>query len=41
MNRIVHFEIPAADLQRAADFYKKVFGWKIEKWPNGAQEYWW
>lgn len=40
MNRIVHFEIPAADLQRAADFYRKVFGWKIEKWPNGEQEYW-
>ncbi|MBN1307813.1 MAG: VOC family protein [Chitinispirillaceae bacterium] len=40
MNRIVHFEINAADLQRAADFYSKVFGWKIEKRPYGDEEYW-
>ena len=40
MNRIVHFEISADNLQRAADFYTKAFGWKIEKWPNGAEEYW-
>ena len=40
MNRIVHFEINAADLRRAADFYSKVFGWKIEKWPYGDGEYW-
>ena len=40
MNRIVHFEIPAENLQRAADFYTGVFGWKIEKWPDGAGEYW-
>jgi len=37
--RIVHFEIPADDPQRAAAFYKKAFGWKIEKWP-GPMEYW-
>ena len=40
MNRVVHFEIPVADRQRAADFYTQVFGWNIEKWPNGAEEYW-
>ena len=39
MSRIIHFEIPAADPQRAAAFYKKVFDWKIEKWP-GPMEYW-
>jgi hypothetical protein len=39
MPRVIHFEIPADDPQRAAAFYKKAFGWKIEKWP-GPMEYW-
>jgi uncharacterized protein len=39
MGRVCHFEIPASDPDRAAEFYKKVFGWKIEKWP-GPMEYW-
>jgi predicted enzyme related to lactoylglutathione lyase len=39
MSRIIHFEIPAADPERAATFYKKVFDWQIEKWP-GPMEYW-
>lgn len=37
--RIVHFEIPADDPERAKDFYEKVFGWKIEKW-DGPMDYW-
>jgi predicted enzyme related to lactoylglutathione lyase len=28
-NSIVHFEIPADDVERAKKFYGKVFGWKI------------
>jgi uncharacterized protein len=39
MSRVIHFEIPAADPERAAAFYKKAFGWKFEKWP-GPMEYW-
>ncbi len=39
MSRVIHFEIPASDPERASVFYKKVFGWKIEKWP-GPMEYW-
>ena len=39
MPRVVHFEIPAENPDRAAAFYKKAFGWKIEKWP-GPMEYW-
>jgi uncharacterized protein len=35
----VHFEIPADNPERAAAFYKKAFGWKIEKWP-GPMDYW-
>jgi uncharacterized protein len=39
MNRVVHFELPADNPDRAVDFYKKVFGWQIQKWP-GPQDYW-
>ena len=28
-NAIVHFEIPADDVQRAKKFYEEAFGWKI------------
>ena len=38
---IVHFEIPADDPERAAQFYRDMFGWKIDRWENGAgMEYW-
>jgi predicted enzyme related to lactoylglutathione lyase len=39
MSRVIHFEIPAADPDRAAAFYGKAFGWKFDKWP-GPMEYW-
>ena len=39
MPRVIHFEIPADDPERAVDFYKKVFGWKIDKW-GGPVNYW-
>ena len=39
MSRVIHFEIPASDPERAAVFYRKAFGWKIEKWP-GPTDYW-
>jgi predicted enzyme related to lactoylglutathione lyase len=39
MSRVIHFEIPANDPDRLSDFYKKVFGWKFEKW-DGPMEYW-
>src|SRR5262245_42740424 len=31
MNRVVHFEIPADDLERAKNFYKENFGWKLNQ----------
>jgi len=34
MDKVVHFEIPAGDLERAKAFYKDIFGWKIEDVPN-------
>ena len=40
-NTIMHFEIPADDVQRAKTFYEKTFGWKITQYPMPAgQEYW-
>ena len=40
MNRVVHFEIHAQDPGKLADFYRKVFGWELNKWDNPADEYW-
>ncbi len=31
MNPVVHFEMPAEDGKRMAEFYTKVFGWKTEQ----------
>lgn len=32
MNRIIHFEIQSGNPERAARFYKEVFGWEIHEW---------
>jgi predicted enzyme related to lactoylglutathione lyase len=38
---IVHFEIPADQPERAAKFYRELFGWNINRWENpGGIEYW-
>jgi len=39
MARVIHFEIPVDNPDRAIAFYKSAFGWKIEKWP-GPMDYW-
>jgi predicted enzyme related to lactoylglutathione lyase len=39
MGRVIHFELPIDDPERAVDFYQKAFGWKIEKW-SGNEDYW-
>jgi len=39
MPRVIHFEIPADDTERAVKFYRDVFGWKIDKW-EGPADYW-
>jgi len=39
MSRVIHFEIPADNPDRAVEFYRTVFGWEIQKWA-GPQEYW-
>jgi uncharacterized protein len=39
MPRVVHFEIPVDDPDRAVKFYKSLFGWGINKYP-GPTDYW-
>jgi predicted enzyme related to lactoylglutathione lyase len=39
MPRVIHFEIPADNPDRAAAFYGQVFGWKFQKW-EGPMPYW-
>ena len=42
---VVHFEIPANEPERAAKFYRELFGWEISRWGAAAgggeaAEYW-
>ena len=39
MSRVIHFEVHADDPERAAAFYRELFGWQIAKW-DGPMEYW-
>jgi predicted enzyme related to lactoylglutathione lyase len=39
MPRVVHFEFPVDDPDRATKFYQQVFSWEISKWP-GPMDYW-
>ena len=38
-NTIVHFDIPATDLEKLKTFYQKLFNWKIYRAP-GPVDYW-
>ena len=39
MPKVVHFEIPADDLDRAKSFYSAVFGWQLLTMPMPGGEY--
>ncbi|HEX2270438.1 MAG TPA: VOC family protein [Pyrinomonadaceae bacterium] len=39
MPRVVHFEIHAADPERAVNFYRSLFDWQFQKW-EGPMDYW-
>jgi predicted enzyme related to lactoylglutathione lyase len=36
--RVVHFEIPIDEADRAGMFYRDVFGWQVQQW--GSEPYW-
>jgi uncharacterized protein len=44
MNRVIHFEIQADDVERAKKFYESVLRWKIEKYApkekSDTMDYW-
>jgi predicted enzyme related to lactoylglutathione lyase len=39
MNPVVHFEMPAEDRKRMADFYTRVFGWKTQQLGEDMRNY--
>ena len=39
MNPVVHFELPAKDRKRMADFYSGVFGWKSQMLGDEMENY--
>jgi hypothetical protein len=39
MPRVVHFDIPVDNTERASRFYSAVFGWTVQKW-DGPEAYW-
>lgn len=43
MNRVIHFEVQADDIDRARKFYEDALGWKVEqmmKEEDGGMNYW-
>lgn len=39
MSRVIHFDLSADNPERAAEFYRNVFNWKVNKW-EGPEDYW-
>ncbi|HET7812833.1 MAG TPA: VOC family protein [Candidatus Baltobacteraceae bacterium] len=40
MPKIVNFHLPADNVERAAQFYKDVFGWEFAAFPDSPVPYW-
>lgn len=39
VSRIIHFELNVKNIEKSIRFYKRVFGWKFERW-DGPIDYW-
>jgi predicted enzyme related to lactoylglutathione lyase len=39
MGKVVHFEIPADDVERAKAFYGSIFGWQLQTMSMGDGDY--
>lgn len=39
MGKVVNFHVPADDVERAATFYRTVFGWEFAPFPNSPVPY--
>ena len=40
MRPVVHFEFLVPQPPKSIEFFQNVFGWKIDKWGTGPQDYW-
>jgi len=40
VGKIVNFHLPAENVERAATFYREVFGWEFVPFPNSPVPYW-
>ncbi len=38
MGRVVHYDVPVDQPERAATFYREALGWTVERW--GQADYW-
>lgn len=38
MNRVVHFDFPTDQPEKAKEFFSELFGWKFTEWLN--EDYW-
>ena len=38
MDKVVHFELPADNIERVQNFYQELFGWEIQQF--GEMPYW-
>jgi predicted enzyme related to lactoylglutathione lyase len=39
VSRVIHFDLSADQPERAAEFYRDAFNWKVTKW-EGPDNYW-
>jgi len=39
VGKVVNFHLPADDVERAAAFYREVFGWEFQSFPNSPVPY--
>ncbi|MGZ8637586.1 MAG: VOC family protein [Actinomycetota bacterium] len=39
MNKVVHFEIPVDDVERASAFYGSIFGWELQDMREMGMDY--
>lgn len=39
MGKVINFHLPADDVERATEFYRKVFGWEFAAFPDSPVPY--
>ena len=39
MSKVIHFELPADNIERAQKFYTEIFGWQFQKWDDSREKW--